>query len=296
MKKRILTGVVYVIVLFGLLALKWLTPGGWGSLGFDALFCAISVISALELLNALKGVSYPQKVVTVAFCAMVVPLYVIVQMTMGNGFLAVGCSGLLYASVLAALNVFHHGESTVHGTMVCLMTMLYCGILSVMLSAVNHLAGNSLAAVMVLFGTAMATDTFAYVIGSIFKRWIPFKLAPKLSPNKTVIGGIGGLLGGMFGAVVAYFVYYGLTFVPGFAAPRLIYYGNMPAVLSFMFIGLVASIFAQIGDLFESAIKRECNIKDTGKLLPGHGGVLDRFDSMLFSCVIVLFSFGIIIL
>ena len=68
-----------------------------------------------------------------------------------------------------------------------------------------------------------------------------------------------------------------------------------PAVC-FLLIGLVTSAFAQIGDLFESAIKRECGIKDMGKCLPGHGGILDRFDSMLFSSVVVLFSFGILIL
>lgn len=295
MKQRITTGVVYVIVLLGLIALKWLVPGGWGSFGFDALFCAISIIGSIELLNALQGVSYPQRVVTIAFCAMAVPLYVAVQMTMGSGFLAVGCCGLLYATVLAALNVFHHGVSTVHGTMTCFMTMLYCGILSVMLSAVNHLAENSTAAILVLFFTAMATDTFAYAIGTVFKRWIPYKLAPKLSPNKTIIGAVGGIIGGMVGAIIAYYVYYGLSFVPDFGTP-LVYTSSIPAVVTFMLIGLVASIFAQAGDLFESAIKRECNIKDMGKLLPGHGGVLDRFDSMLFSGVIVLFSFGILIL
>lgn len=295
MKKRVITGIVYLILSIGLLLLKWLVPGGWGVFGFDVLFTAVSVIGSIELLNALKEVSFPQRVVTVAFCAMAVPLYVAAQMTMSSGFLAVGVSGLLYATVLAALNVFDHGQSTVRGTMTCLMAMLYCGVLSVMLSAVNHLNENSTAAIILLFAVVMMTDSAAFLIGTVFKRWIPYKLAPKLSPNKTVIGAVGGLLGGMVGGLIAYYIYYGLSLVPGFGAP-FVYSGNMPLQVSFILIGLVASVFAQVGDLFESAIKRECSIKDTGKILPGHGGVLDRFDSMLFACVIVLFSFGILIL
>lgn len=295
MKQRIITGAVFLTILIGLLVLKWLVPGGWGIFGFDALFTAVSIIGCLELLNALKGVSFPQKVIAVAFCAVAVPLYVATQMTMRSGFLAVGVSGLLFAAALVALNVFDHGESTIRGTMTCFLAMLYSGVLSVMLSSVNHLIQNSTAAIIMLFVSVMLTDTFAYFIGSIFKKWIPFKLAPKLSPNKTVIGSIGGIIGGMLGAVLAYYIYYGMSLVPGFGTP-LVYASVIPAPVAFMLIGFVTSIFAQIGDLFESAIKRECNVKDMGKLLPGHGGVLDRFDSMLFSCVVVLFSFGIIML
>lgn len=294
MKQRIITGAVYLALLVGLLILKWMVPGGWGSLGFDALFTAVSIIGCIEVLNALKEVSFPQRVVAIAFCAVAVPLYVATQITMRSGFLAVGVCGLLFAVALAGLNVFDHGQSTIRGTMTCFLAMLYCGVLSVMLSSVNHLVENSTAAIILLFASVMLTDTFAYVIGSIFKKWIPLKLAPKLSPNKTVIGAVGGIIGGMIGAIAAYYIYYGLSLVPGFGTP-LVYSGSHP-VVSFMLIGLVASVFAQAGDLFESAIKRECDIKDMGKLLPGHGGVLDRFDSMLFACVIVLFSFGILMM
>ena len=295
MKQRIITGAVFLTLLIGLLVLKWLVPDGWGSLGFDALFTAVSIIGSLELFNALKGVSFPQKVIAVAFCAVAVPLYVATQITMRSGFLAVGVCGLLFATALAALNVFDHGESTIKGTMTCFMTMLYCGVLSVMLSSVNHVAENSTAAIILLFVSVMLTDTFAYFIGSIVKKWIPLKLAPKLSHNKTIIGAVGGLIGGMVGAVIAYYLYYAMSLVPEFGTP-LVYSSVIPAPVAFILIGLVTSIFAQMGDLFESAIKRECDIKDMGKLLPGHGGVLDRFDSMLFSCVVVLFSFGILML
>ena len=151
MKQRIITGAAYITLLVGLLALKWFVPGGWGSLGFDALFTAVSVLGSLELLNALKEVSFPQKVITVAFCAIAVPLYVAAQTAMRLGFLAVGICGLLFATVLAGINVFDHGQSTIRGTMTCFMTILYCGVLSVMLSSVNHLAENSTAAIILLF-------------------------------------------------------------------------------------------------------------------------------------------------
>lgn len=292
MKKRIITATVFVIAWIALVALKWLVPAGWGALGFDALFCAISVLGCLELLRAMGGVSYPQKVITAAFCSAVVPLYVLVQTTAGQGFLAVACFGCVYAFALAALNVFHRGESTVRGTAVCLFAMLYCGLLSCVLSAVNHIADNSVAAILTLFLSVMFTDSGAFLVGILFKRWLPYRLAPRVSPNKTVVGAAGGVLGGMLGAVAAYFIHYGLGKV--LSAP-LVYEGAVHPAVVFMLIGLTLSLFAQIGDLFESAIKRECGIKDTGRLLPGHGGVLDRFDSMLFCGVVALVSFGLIL-
>ncbi|MDE7182292.1 MAG: phosphatidate cytidylyltransferase, partial [Clostridia bacterium] len=89
-----------------------------------------------------------------------------------------------------------------------------------------------------------------------------------------------------------YYIYFGLGKV---LDTPLVYDSVVPAVVAFLIIGFILSIIAQIGDLFESAIKRDCGIKDSGKLLPGHGGVLDRFDSMLFCSVIVLVAFGLII-
>lgn len=292
MKKRIITGAAYVVVLIGLLALKWLVPDNFGALGFDALFCAVSVLGSLELLKALKVVSFPQQAVTVAFCAVVVPLYVLVEMTTGSGLIAVAFCILIYAIALGILLATRYQGSNVKSTLLSLFTMVYCGFLSCLLSAVNHLPTYSVAAILLLFFVVMITDSAAYIIGSIFKRWLPYKLAPKISPNKTVIGGVGGIIGGIVGAVAAYYIYYGLSLVTG--TPQIEVAG-LPAVVAILLIGLIASVFDQAGDLFESAIKRKCNIKDTGKLLPGHGGVLDRFDSMLFCGVIILFCFGVLI-
>ncbi|MFA5628758.1 MAG: phosphatidate cytidylyltransferase [Dehalococcoidales bacterium] len=115
----------------------------------------------------------------------------------------------------------------------------------------------------------VASDTFAYFIG---KTWGKHKLAPSVSPKKTTEGALGGVLGA---------VLIGLGLVWLFGLP--INYGV--AIL----LAVLVSIFGQFGDLFESLFKRNMAIKDSGKTLPGHGGFLDRIDSLLFAGVIVYY-------
>ncbi len=307
-KARTITAAVYVVLWVGLISMKWLLPsggiaGGWGALGFDAVFCAVSVIGSFEFMRAIGGISSPQHIVTMAFSAMVVPLYVVVQITMAAGFLAVACAFTVYVMFLMATSVFDPLRSTVKGTISCVFCMLYCGVLSTMLAALNHLEQNSMAAILTVFICTVLCDTCAYLIGSVFKRWLPWKLSPKLSPNKTVIGAAGGILGGILGAMLAYAIIYYLGGLNGqiiFAGYNDVYLTftstKIHPLVTFILVGLATAVLAQIGDLFESAIKRECGIKDMGKLLPGHGGILDRFDSMLYCSVVVLLCFGTIII
>lgn len=314
-KLRTITSVVYVVIWIALCALKWCVPYTvvqgtnvyWGSLGFDAVFTAISVIGCFEFLRAIdnilgeKKISPMQRAFTLAFCAISVPLYVLTEITMHKGYLAVSCAFAIYVMFLAATSVFDHNRSSVKGTIACVFAMLYCGVLSVMMAAINHLARNSMIAIMVLFMSTVFTDAGAYLIGSTFKRWLPAKLAPQLSPNKTIVGAVGGLLGGIIGSLLALGVMYlfggvNAPIILGFNDVYLIFTSKFPYVVSFILIGLFTSVLAQVGDLLESAIKRECGVKDMGNLLPGHGGILDRFDSMLYCSVIVLFSFGTIII
>lgn len=107
-----------------------------------------------------------------------------------------------------------------------------------------------------------ATDSGAYFIGKAMGRR---KLWPEISPNKTVEGSIGGIVCALI--VAALFIF--LTDIHA-------------TLFSLLITTLVLSVFGQIGDLAESAFKRHYNVKDSGKILPGHGGILDRFDSLLF--------------
>ncbi len=317
LKLRAITAAVYVAVWALMFAIKWCVPaggvaGGWGSLGFDMVFCAISVIGAMEFLRAIDRsesganckISFAQRAFTLAFCAVCVPLFAIMEMipqTNGSGLLAVACAFTVYLMFLAATSVFDHNRSSVKGTIYCVFCMLYCGVLSTMLSAINHLNENSMAGLLFLFACAVLTDTGAYAIGSALKKYVPLKLAPQLSPNKTVIGAVGGIIGGIIGAIIAYYLMYicggvnGQVFVTHFNGVELTFNNPDYGLFAFIMVGLFTAVICHIGDLFESAIKRECGIKDMGNLLPGHGGVLDRFDSMLYCSVVVLFCFSTII-
>jgi len=120
----------------------------------------------------------------------------------------------------------------------------------------------------------MGCDTFAYFIGSRFGK---HKLYPAVSPKKSIEGGIAGLVGSVLAVCIA-----NKTFLPQI--------GIVDGIL----IGLFLGVAGQLGDLFESLLKRACGVKDSGTMIPGHGGMLDRLDSLLFAFPIVYYlaSYG----
>ena len=128
---------------------------------------------------------------------------------------------------------------------------------------------------LLVFIGAWITDTFAYFVGRVAGR---HKLIPDISPKKTVEGSIGGIV-----FCVAAFV--GFAFIIGIE-----YIGVGWLILS----GVIVSVVSQIGDLSMSAIKREHGIKDYGRVFPGHGGVLDRFDSVLAVSSVMTVIFAIL--
>ena len=151
---------------------------------------------------------------------------------------------------------------------------LYLGIPGVALYALRGLPGHGLSLVLVLFAAVWATDTGALVSGKLIGG--P-KLAPALSPNKTWAGFLGG-------AMIAAAVVAGIMVALG---------GNWVRGAVF---GAAIALFSHAGDLFESWVKRGVGRKDSGHLIPGHGGVLDRIDSILFAvpaCAAFVFVFGV---
>lgn len=130
-------------------------------------------------------------------------------------------------------------------------------------------AGFHLTLIMIV--TVWVCDTFAYSFGS----WLGRRpLAPKISPNKSITGGIAGFAG----SLLTVYIFYVFKFIPVDIS-----------LIKILGLGALIGIFTQIGDLIESVIKRDMEVKDSGSILLGHGGVLDRFDSIIIVSPVVYF-------
>lgn len=135
-----------------------------------------------------------------------------------------------------------------------------------------------------IFIAAWGSDTGAYFIGRAFGKR---KLAPKLSPSKTIAGSVGGIITAAV-LVVAY------SWILHALGLWIIYQPIVHSIYLAIY-GLLGAVFAQVGDLVASALKRHVGIKDFGQIIPGHGGILDRFDSILFVAPFALLFFYIIL-
>ncbi|MBR4960875.1 MAG: phosphatidate cytidylyltransferase [Clostridia bacterium] len=162
-----------------------------------------------------------------------------------------------------AVVVFSRGKIAVTNAAVMLMMSLYVTTAFVSILCLRSEA-NGAALFLLPFIGAWVSDTFAYFTGRLLGK---HKLIPEVSPKKTVEGAIGGIV---FTAVG--FVVFGLIVREGNATPNFV----LLAVS-----GAIVSVISQIGDLIASVVKRHYGIKDYGKLFPGHGGVMDRFDSVM---------------
>lgn len=132
---------------------------------------------------------------------------------------------------------------------------------------------TSRVAVLMAFAGPCMGDTLAYFVGvSVGKR----KLCPDISPKKTVEGSIGGIIGGIIGGLIVYLI-----------EPV---WGSPVPLFALLLLGLVCGVVGQIGDLFASTIKRSAGVKDFGTLFPGHGGMMDRLDSVLM-CAPIMFLY-----
>lgn len=172
--------------------------------------------------------------------------------------------------------VFSRGKYNLADVCVLFATAFYIlvGFNSIVILHDNEQGGHVI--YLAIFLGAWGTDAFAYFTGMLFGKGGKHKLIPDVSPKKTVEGAIGGIVLG-----VATMVLFGIVcnhFTP--------YNSN---ILMFALGGLLVSVVSQIGDLFMSYVKRYYGIKDFGNLFPGHGGVLDRFDS-IFSVAIAMMS------
>lgn len=179
---------------------------------------------------------------------------------------------LLIMLILLTLTVVAHKKMTPMDCAITLFGAYYVPFLFSFFVLTIQLKDGLALFIIGILGS-VAADTFALFTGLL---WGKKKLIPAISPKKTVAGSIGSFAGSTIVVTI-----YGLILHYTHAMSQPI------SVLHFALLGLLLGGSSQIGDLSASAIKRYCGIKDFGKLIPGHGGILDRFDSMLFNIPIV---------
>ncbi len=177
---------------------------------------------------------------------------------------------LLYMHALFHMERFSLAEAAI-----LLWGILYLGGLGGFMLMLRMLPDGAFYTYLLLFSVWLH-DSLAYFVGS---KWGVRKFAPLISPNKSVEGSMAGVLG-----LTA------IMFSTSILAPTFLPLAPLQAV----FLGLGIAVFAQLGDLLESALKRQLEVKDSGGLIPGHGGILDRFDSLLFTAPFVYYFFLLI--
>ena len=258
MKTRIIVAAVCVPLIF--IVMFFLPP--YALAGVVALICAIS---AYELLNAIGGKGNDRIRIYATFSAALIPI--------GAYF---GLTALVFQAVLLVLMCLLFVEAILVFKTIrqikftqILITIFGGALIPLMLSSLIELKQMPEGHLFVLLPviSAFVTDAGAYFTGmAIGKK----KAFPNVSPKKTVEGCIGGLAVGTAGLMVYGVIIYATTL-------------HWVVFWALLIYGVIGAFISQLGDLAFSLIKREFDVKDYGRLLPGHGGMLDRFDSMVFT-------------
>ena len=247
--------------------------------GGDLLFAALMVVSLIGLVEAYRILNIHKKLIGYTGYFAVIIYYLLLRDT-SDEFFSYFTIGVLI--LFMGVYVFSYPNYRTEEILLAFFGVFY---VAVMLSHVYRvrMLDHGILIVWLIFISSWASDTCAYCVGMLTgKLHENHKLAPKLSPKKSVEGAIGGVAGSFLIGML-----YG-----SLAGSQLSSVAN-PAI-SCALLCAAGSVISQIGDLAASAIKRNYEIKDYGTLIPGHGGILDRFDSVIFTAPVIYFLAAVI--
>ncbi len=291
MKKRAISGVFIMLAIVLAVASKFLVAEI-----FDIFVAVIGIVGALEMCNMMEKRNIK---VSRFLCGMfIVMLYLAVILALNSGaelyraLINIALVFVMYAAFIFIYELCINKENRVgqaFDIMInSLKVMVYPSLLLAVFFIINHIEAFTGLAIKVpylsfilivfIWGIALLSDTFAYLVGSTLRG--P-KLCPKISPNKSWSGAIGGVIGGVLMGVITYVI---IKNVPSMS---IILTGTHINLEWLMILGGVGSAVSQVGDIFESYLKRKANVKDSGNFMPGHGGMLDRVDALMFALVFV---------
>ena len=260
-KTRLISGIVLVII-----ALATIISGSW-ILFFTLL--AVSLIGMRELYKVMKVSDEHVTVLELVGYLGAVLYYIAMKADFGNyGTMAIIISMILILFVYVFGYPKYHAEQV----MAAFFGMVYVAVMLSFIYLTRNLPDGKFL-VWLIFLCSWGCDTCAYCVGMLIGK---HKMAPVLSPKKSIEGAVGGVVGAaLLGVIYA-------------AATQ----GKMA---EYALICAVGALISMVGDLAASAIKRNQNIKDYGKLIPGHGGILDRFDSVIITAPVIYYLAKIIL-
>ena len=259
MKTRVLSGLLLTVITLATLLL-----------GGDVLFATVVVISLIGMTELYKILEIDNQLLGVVGYGAAMAYFALIRFGRVD---FVTMFTIVFLIALMAVYVFTYPKYRAEQITLTFFGLFY---VAVMLSYVYQVRMLEQGAFLVwlIFGCSWGCDTCAYFVGVTMGK---HKMAPVLSPKKSVEGGIGGIVGAaLLGVIYAALINH---FVPGINANVILY----AAICG------VGGAISQVGDLAASAIKRNYGIKDYGKLIPGHGGILDRFDSVIITAPIIFY-------
>lgn len=266
MKTRILTAIIGLAIFIGLLLLPPVV--------FTIALAAVILVMLYECYRAINADLAMKIVGFISAAMMMLTMYFMFQdeMMVLFVFIAATVAVLLHMVLVVA----EHGRRSYKDVLAGGFLTLYITVSMWCILFVREFFETNL--MLLIFISAWSCDTFAYFSGRLFGK---HKLIPHVSPNKTVEGAIGGVIGSVICSLIYLLILYKLP-----STDFIVRINRW--IIGFAAIGFAGGICSQIGDLIASAIKRDEDIKDFGWIFPGHGGFMDRFDSVMFISPIIL--------
>lgn len=267
LKTRVISALIGLGLLIAVLYL--------GSITLGVVVSLIATVGLYEFYNSVSKVKNIHPIKSVGYLS-IIPLLILGLQKTGwfniNLSMLTGITVCLIIIVSMTFIVLGHKRYNIIDACVTFFGIAYVPFLMSFVILIRNMDYGTIL-IWVIFIGAWGTDTMAYTFGRLFGKR---KILPEISPKKTVAGAIGGILGCIALMIV-------FAFIVEF------YFGLKMSYIALVLLGILCGMISQIGDWSASAIKRYVNVKDFGNIMPGHGGVLDRFDSILFVAPVVYF-------
>lgn len=292
MLKRTITGFSLIATVVAAIMLSYFVS----AIFLDVYILLWAAMAVVEMYRCFRAAGYRIHILPLAFMLIVAyPVFYCMQYYLGLGLQ--GIVIVFLASVAIELALFTFGQkegNSLKDLTSNVFVLVYPMFFLALAWLISYKYANIYAILFAIF-ISLGADTLAYFSGSLIGGK---KLCPSISPKKTVAGAVGGLFGSVLVAVIFFLIFDYFSLLPKIGYVPFIAHSvegwEWKSALIYIAVGLIGGFVSEIGDLAASRIKRELDIKDYGKIFPGHGGAMDRLDSIMSGVLVLLIAFSLI--